>query len=177
MVLLLISFTSIDVDEGKASGIIITDLSTIKENEKQLKSKNEELLNAHRSLATLNNELERRVEIRTRELLASRERFKFLADNIPVIVWTANPDGELDYFNRKWYSYSGMPNQKDLDKAFEKVVHPDDIKETLEAWHQSLITGIEYTGEYRLLRASDDIYRWHSVNGFPLKNDEGEIIK
>lgn len=172
-----ISFTSIDVDEGKASGLIITDLSTLKENEKQLKSKNEELLDAHRSLAALNNELEERVAVRTRELLASRERFKFLADNIPIIVWTANPNGEYDYFNRKWYSYSALPNEEDLYKAFEKVIHPDDLIETLDAWNKSVTTGVEYNGEYRLLRASDNIYRWHSVNSFPLKNEEGAIIK
>ena len=88
-----LSVTSLQLDEGEALSIILTDLTAQKENEKQLNLKNEQLDQARLKVARMNEELEDIVKVRTRDLLVSREYFKFLADNIPVIVWTTLASG------------------------------------------------------------------------------------
>ncbi len=174
---ILISLTTIEIDEGTALGIIVTNLTELKETEKQIKLQNEELVSARTLLEQLNNELEQRIVERTRELSVSREHFKFLADNIPVIVWTAKPSGEVDYFNTKWYTYTAMHADESIEAAWQKFVHPEDLPGGYKAWKESLVTGQEFNYEDRLLRASDKEYRWHSVCAFPFKNDKGEIVK
>src|SRR5690606_37235339 len=82
----LLSLTSLELDEGIALSVIITDLTDQKNIEKELRENNKLLEAAKAFTEQLNNELESRVHERTRELLTSREHFKFLADTIPVIV-------------------------------------------------------------------------------------------
>jgi two-component system CheB/CheR fusion protein len=91
----LLSVTSLELDEGIALSIILTDLTIQKENEKQLQLKNQQLEEAKLAAYKMNEELESIVEERTKDLLMSREYFKFLADNIPVIIWTSTIDGNL----------------------------------------------------------------------------------
>ena len=173
---ILISLVTLELDEGTALSITLTDLSSQKEIEKQLKLKNEQLLQAHNSLEQLNNELETRVAKRTRELAESREHFKFLAENIPVIVWTSKPNGDRDYYNRKWYEYTAMTFEETKGLGWQKAIHPDDREGIVAAWTEAIKTEKDYYVEYRLLRASDQTYRWHSGSGLPFKNDIGETI-
>ena len=171
----LISLTVIEIDDGAALSIIITDLTHQKETERQLKLKNDELLLAQSSLEQLNNELEYRVQERTAELSLSREHFKFLADNLPVIVYTAKPDGDLDYFNKKWYVYTGMTVKESLEQQWQKVLHKDDYDRSLKSWANSVKTGCEFNIECRFLRDSDKMWRWHVSTALPFKNNDGKI--
>ena len=171
----LISLATLELDEGEALSIIVTDLTRQKENERELRAKNRELEIAHDKLTRLNDELEERVEERTRELLQSREHFKFLADHIPIIVWTARPTGEVDYYNKKWYEYTGTVYEEAKDWGWEKVVHPDDIAPSIAAWKESLRTGKELNIEIRFLRNSDKKYRYHSGIAVPYKNKKGQV--
>lgn len=171
----LLSLATLELDEGEALSIIVTDLTRQKENELELRAKNRELEVAHDKLTRLNDELEERVEERTRELLQSREHFKFLADHIPIIVWTAKPTGELDYYNKKWYEYTGTVYEEVKNWGWEKVVHPDDIAPSLAAWEESLSTGKELNIEIRFLRSSDKKYRYHSGIAVPYKNKKGQV--
>ncbi|KAA9039083.1 PAS domain S-box protein [Ginsengibacter hankyongi] len=171
----LISLTVIEIDDGTALSIIVTDLTHQKETERQLKLKNDELLLAQSSLEQLNNELEYRVQERTTELSLSREHFKFLADNLPVIVYTAKPGGEIDYFNKKWYVYTGMTIKESLEQQWQKVLHKDDYDRVLKSWTNSIKTGCDFNIECRFLRASDNLWRWHVSTALPFKNSEGKI--
>lgn len=173
----LLSLATLELDEGTALSIIVTDLSAQKQTERQLKSKNEELMQAHNSLEQLYAELEDRVEERTRELSISREHFKFLADHIPVIVWTARPNGEVDYFNKRWFDYTGNSLKESLGAAWTKAIHNDDLDDALKTMNESLAAGKDFKIEYRFLRAADETYRWHSSMAVPFKNDDGEIIE
>ena len=85
----------------------------------------------------MNEELEDIVEERTKDLLVSREYFKFLADNIPVIIWTADPEGKLDYVNRRWVEYTGFDVEESKTKQRE-LVHPDDLEKSLCRMEKSL---------------------------------------
>src|SRR6185312_12407592 len=171
----LISLTTLELDEGTALSLILTDLTSQKNIEKQLREKNEQLEAAKLFTEKLNNELELRVKERTNELLASREHFKFLADTIPVIVWTAKPDGDFDYFNRQWYDYTGLTFEESKGNGWQSVLHPDDLQNVVNEWNRCVLSGQPFKFEERK-RNTQGKYFSHISNALPFKNSEGEII-
>lgn len=119
---------------------ILADLSAQKESKRQLKMKNTELKEAYKITAKLNSELEHIVKERTEELLISNQNFKSLADHIPAMVWTCLGNGEVNYYNKKWYEYSGKTFEKTRD--WKDVIHPDDFEYTLTAWNTAIKRGL-----------------------------------
>ncbi|MFB2818498.1 PAS domain S-box protein [Umezakia ovalisporum] len=103
--------------------------------------------------------------------------FRTLADTMPQIIWTARPDGWLDYYNQRWFDYTGMTWEQTQGWGWQPVLHPDDVQMCVDIWQQSVSTGKNYEVEYRFRRASDGQYRWHLGRAFPLRNHKGEIIK
>ncbi|MEO6905225.1 MAG: PAS domain-containing sensor histidine kinase [Ginsengibacter sp.] len=172
----LVSLTTLDLDEGTVLSLIFTDLTGQKKIEKQLREKNELLLSANAFAEKLNNELEQRVNERTKELSSSREYFKFLADTIPVIVWTALPNGNFDYFNTQWYNYTGLNFAQSVGKGWQSAEHPDDLPHVLREWNESLISGHPFKVEVRKKSANGD-YRWHIMNALPFTENNGNIIR
>jgi len=171
----LLSFTSLQLDEGEALSIVLTDLSAQKETEKELRQKNIQLEEARYALTKINEHLEELVHERTRELFLSREHFRFLADNIPVMVWTTRPDGTADYFNKQWYEYTGL-NFDQSKISPSTVLHPDDIEPMRRAWQEAMEQGKRFEGEYRIKRASDGVYRWHLGKGEAFRDEEGRVV-
>ena len=114
---------------------------------------------------------------RTAELVQSAHRYRFLADAMQQIVWTAKPDGNLDYYNKRWFDYTGMTKEQAKDWGWKPVLHPDDLQNCIERWTKAFTTARNYEVEYRLKRASDGVYRWHIGRAFPLRNQNGEIIQ
>ena len=110
------------------------------------------------------------------ETINDIQEYKFLADSIPQIVWTSNPDGSVDYYNRYWFDYTGISLEEFELKGWEPVLHPDDAEADLKAWNESLATGRSYERENRF-RRFDGVYRWHLGRALALKNDDGEIVK
>jgi two-component system CheB/CheR fusion protein len=172
----LLSVTSLELDDGAALSIILTDMRSQKENEQQLKSKNEQLEQARIEVAKMNQELEDTVRSRTKDLLVSREHFKFLADNIPVIVWTTDGNGQADYFNKQWYEYTGLDFERSRGSGAQQVLHPDDLIPTAKAWTEAITNQTSFQFEYRIKRASDGQFRWHLGKGEPFKDETGNLI-
>lgn len=172
----LVSATTLDLDEGTVLSLIFTDLTMQKETEKQLIEKNKQLENARQFAEELHDQLEQRVIERTDELLTSREYFKFLANNIPVIIWTAEPDGNYDYFNSQWYQYTGLTFDQSVGKGWHSAEHPDDLPRILNAWNHSLATGEPFNIEVRK-RAANGTYRFFVMKADPLKDNKGKIIR
>jgi len=170
----LLSATSLELDEGTALSIILTDLSLQKENEKQLELKNKQLEEARLVAYKMNEELEDIVQERTKDLLVSREYFKFLADNIPVIIWTADIDGKLDYVNRRWAEYTGFNVEESKTKR-DELIHTDDLERNITEWETALKEKRKYEGEFRLKRTIDGAYRWHYSQAIPFKDEHGNI--
>ena len=170
----LASLTTLELDEGTALSLILTDLTSQKNIEKQLREKNEQLEAANHFAEKLNNELELRVKERTNELLASREHFKFLADTIPVMVWTALPNGDFDYFNRRWLDYTGL-SFEESKAGVRSVVHPDDLPDLLKEWNRCLHSGEPFKFEMRM-RNAKGIYGSFISNALAFKNSDGKII-
>lgn len=109
-------------------------------------------------------------------LRASEERYRFLADSMPQIVWTTKPGGQISYYNRRWHEYTGLPEMEVPGTVWESVVHADDLPVLQEGWSSASASGQPYTWEYRLKRASDQAYRWHLGRSVPLRDAAGAII-
>lgn len=109
-----------------------------------------------------------------RELRSSERRYRALADAMPLVVWTADAQGNVTYFNQRWIEYTGMSLEESIGWGWEPVIHPQDIGKCLERWTTSVRTGQLYEIEYRFRRA-DGEYRWFLGRAVPVHNDEGVI--
>jgi PAS domain S-box-containing protein len=105
------------------------------------------------------------------------ERYNFLADTVPQIIWTARPDGGLDYYNKAWFDYTGLTLEQTRDWGWSVVLHPDDLQHAVDLWTHSFSTGENYEVEYRFKRASDGAYRWHLGRALPMRDELGEIVQ
>ncbi|MCC6587982.1 MAG: PAS domain S-box protein [Bryobacterales bacterium] len=110
-------------------------------------------------------------------LRASETRFRQLAEVGPQFVWINQPDGRIEYVNRRWVEYSGLEVEKTVNTAsFASVIHPEDGPAMLEAWSRSLATGETLECELRM-RGKDGTYRWYVTRSVALKDASGEIVK
>jgi PAS domain S-box-containing protein len=117
------------------------------------------------------------VQEKTEEALTEREQlYQAIAESIPQIVWTADPDGTVDYFNRRWFEYTGL-TELETYSGTKSAVHPEDYDPYIVQWKQAIETGQTYEMEYRFRRASDGMYRWHLGRGVPIHNSSGQVIK
>ncbi|MFW6245363.1 MAG: PAS domain-containing protein, partial [Fibrobacterota bacterium] len=107
----------------------------------------------------------------------SEAQFRQLADSMPQLVWMTRPDGYHEYFNRRWYDFTGTVEGETAGEMWARLLHPDDYQRTLEIWHHSLETGEPYSIEYRFRRASDGMYRWFIGRALPVRNSQGEITR
>jgi PAS domain S-box-containing protein len=110
------------------------------------------------------------------ELRASEANFRTLARAMPNHVWSAAPDGSLEWFNEQVYAYSGAA-PGNLDGAgWTNLVHPEDRAASEARWAAALASGETYEIEFRLRRA-DGTWRWHLARAVPLKNDAGQVVR
>ncbi|HWG96553.1 MAG TPA: PAS domain S-box protein [Nitrospira sp.] len=100
-----------------------------------------------------------------------------LIEAIPQQVWTARPDGTLDYVNRRVLEYFDVPAERLLDWGWQSVLHPDDLPACMTAWTVSLQTGEPYEIEFRLRQAGAGTYRWHLTRALPMRDETGRIVK
>ncbi|KAL7620854.1 hypothetical protein AAE478_009852 [Parahypoxylon ruwenzoriense] len=109
--------------------------------------------------------------------LADEERFKLICDTMPQMVWTTKPNGMHDFFNRRWYDYTGLSPDESVGHSWRSQFHPDDMSATLKRWECSLATGEPYATEYRC-RSKNGEWRWMLGRALPLKDKyTGEIEK
>ncbi|HEV7302295.1 MAG TPA: PAS domain S-box protein [Tepidisphaeraceae bacterium] len=111
-----------------------------------------------------------------RALLQSEANFRLLADAMPQIVWAAQPDGTLDYYNSRWFAYIGLPAHAIAHATWDRYVHPDDLPGTYHSWKRSLTTGDDYTVEFRVRGASGE-YRWFLARALPIRDADGTVVR
>lgn len=172
----LISCNKLDLDEGPALSLIVTDLTIQKHVEKRLKRQNELLETAQNQTRKLNDELEELVKERTDELLISREHFRLLANNIPQMTWTSLPNGDTNFYNQQWYDYTLLEDISTKELAWQAVIHPDDFEYTINKYNASLVSGEVFEVENRYKDGRNGSYRWHLNRAIPLRNEHNEII-
>lgn len=100
--------------------------------------------------------------------------FHALANTMPQIVWSTLPDGAHDYYNARWYEFTGVPEGSTDGEGWADLFHPDDQPNAWENWRHSLETGEPYEVEYRLRHHSGD-YHWMIGRAFPIFDAEGRI--
>ena len=110
-------------------------------------------------------------------LRRSEEHFRHLADAMPQIAWTARPDGYVDYYNRRWYEFTGAEEGKGGDESWLPILHPDDVQRCLDLWYRAVRTGELYEIEYRLIDRNTGRYRWHLGRALPVRDEQGQIVK
>jgi formate hydrogenlyase transcriptional activator len=101
---------------------------------------------------------------------------QLLTDSIPALIHTSRPDGYLDYFNRRWLEYVGVPLEEFEGWKWTGFIHPDDLAGIVERWHACLASGEVFEYEARVRRA-DGQYRWMSHSKIPLRDERGQIVK
>ncbi len=110
------------------------------------------------------------------ELRESESRYRDLAETLPQLVWTTQMDGKANYFNKRWYEYTGQQPEEALGSGWAEALHPDDRENALEVWQSSVRDVQLYQVEYRI-RQTDGNYRWFLARGLPIKNRQGQVLQ
>jgi PAS domain S-box-containing protein len=120
------------------------------------------------------------VVVLSRDITARREaeqRYRDLADAMPQIVFSARADGFTDYYNKRWYEFTGLDPRVGGDDSFVPILHPDDVERTLAAWHTAVETQPPYDIEYRFFDRATNRYRWHLGRALPVFDERGDVIR
>jgi len=110
------------------------------------------------------------------ELRTSESKYRHLVDTTPAFVHTALPNGELDFLNRGWVEYVGIPLTDLLGWGWTSQIHPEDVEAFVDRWLASVRSGEPFLAESRVRRA-DGEYCWFMHHKEPLRNELGEIVK
>ncbi len=94
-----------------------------------------------------------------KQLKESRENLRVLAETVPQLVWTTQPDGSVTYWNHQWYDYTSASPDQSLGQAWSRFLHPDDAQHTLTVWHQAIETGEAYEIAEQIVDANDTFLR------------------
>jgi len=109
-------------------------------------------------------------------LQESEAKFRTMTNAMPQMVWSTLPDGFHDYYNQRWYEFTGMPEGSTDGDAWNGIFHPDDQDRAWAVWRESLRTGDPYEIQYRLRHRSGE-YRWTLGRALPIHNEAGKIIR
>jgi PAS domain S-box-containing protein len=104
----------------------------------------------------------------------SAGRLRKMAEAMPQIVWSAGADGSVDYFNPRWFDFTGIAPDQDVDSDWSQVLHPDDAARTVAAWQRSVSTGEPYEVTHRV-RRRDGEYRWLLSRAVAARDARGTI--
>jgi PAS domain S-box-containing protein len=115
-------------------------------------------------------------QVRAQKTLRESEaRFRQLADAMPQIVFTAQPDGHVDYYNHRWYEYTGIRDATPAE-SWPKVLTEEWLARVEKRWRDALESGEPYEIECPL-RRHDGEYRWHLGRAVPIRDDNGRIVR
>ncbi len=111
---------------------------------------------------------------REEELRRSEQKFHAITNSVDQMIWSTRPDGFHDYFNDRWYAFTGVPHGSTDGAGWTGLFHPEDQIRTHEVWQQALRFGSSYQIEYRLRHVSGD-YRWMLGRAQAVRDTEGRI--
>ena len=104
----------------------------------------------------------------------SEQRRRFVMESMPQKVFSAKPNGEVDYFNPQWTAFTGLALEDILGWGWTKFIHPDDVDENVRVWQHSIDTGEPFIFEHRFRRA-DGEYRWHFSRAIAMRDATGKV--
>lgn len=112
-----------------------------------------------------------RTEVALRQ---SEERFRTVTATVPQLIWTATPDGQVDYMSDQWADYVGLEPQQLHGWHWQDVTHPEDLLNTIPAWQQCIQSGEPVEVKHRFRHRSGE-WRWQLVRGVPIKDEAGSV--
>ena len=108
---------------------------------------------------------------------SARRQLEELANAVPQMVWTARPDGYLDYYNDRWYEYTGQPRDARGNQSWKDVLFPEDVERCQDSWSAAVHSGNRYEAQFRLKEQKTGRYRWHLGRALPVKEASGGIVR
>ncbi len=127
-------------------------------------------------LLQFNSSLRSAVQKKTRELRRSEASLRQLADSMPQLVWAADAEGMVDYYNERYREFSGFRRNEDGSWEWTPVLHPDDAEKTVDAWISAHESGRTYEIEHRVQR-TDGTYAWYLSRAQPIRDEGGNIVR
>ena len=109
-------------------------------------------------------------------LRESEERYRALAEFLPVLVFTATREGQRDFVNQRWCDYTGLDTAEGVGRKWLSTVHPDDREAVERKWDEAVASGTVFEAQYRV-RGKDGSYRWFLSRSVPLRDARGRIRK
>ncbi len=134
----------------------------------------------------------------TEALLASEEQLRIIADAMPQIVWTANSSGIIDFWNHRWFEYTGLTVQQSLQGGWRLLIHSEDLAAYDQKWNEAVGSAEPFEMRFRLKRAlglklrrkgplgkpeaatikeGRRDYLWHLCRAVPVKDAQGEVVR
>ena len=117
-----------------------------------------------------------KLQERERQLYESEAKFYAIANSVDQMIWSTLPDGFHDYYNDRWYEFTGVPEGSTDGEAWNGMFHPDDQAYAWQKWSHCLKTGEPYEIEYRLRHRSGE-YRWVLGRAQPVLDKDGTILR
>ena len=102
-------------------------------------------------------------------------RFRIIADNAPVLIWTAGLDNRCEFFNKVWLQFTGRSMEQEVGNGWAECVHSEDLQYCLNTYQAAFDAQQEFTMEYRL-RRFDGEYRWLLDKGVPRYDEQGVFL-
>ncbi|HEY8382513.1 MAG TPA: PAS domain S-box protein [Microvirga sp.] len=109
-------------------------------------------------------------------LRESEARFRAITNSVDQMIWSTRPDGFHDYYNQRWYDYTGVPEGSTDGEGWNDMFHPADQERAWGVWQRCLETGEPYHIEYRLRHRSGQ-YRWVLGRAQPVRDEAGRIVR
>jgi PAS domain S-box-containing protein len=106
----------------------------------------------------------------------SGTKLRTIVDAIPAFVWSAEPNGNLNFINQRWCHYSGVTTEAALGAEWRDLLHPEDYARQLRYW-EDLVRGGQ-AGEFEArLRRFDGVFRWFRIQAVPQRDDAGRVLR
>lgn len=121
-------------------------------------------------------DLEALQKINAQELIRLKDEFATLADNISQLAWMADASGNIFWYNKRWYEYTGTTFEEMQGWGWEKVHDPTQLKRVVDSWTRSLKTGAAWEDTFPL-KGRDGTFRWFLSRAMPIKDEAGKIIR
>jgi PAS domain S-box-containing protein len=111
------------------------------------------------------------------KLRSSELHLRRMTETIPEMLWSATPEGAIDYCNNRVLDYTGFPAEELMGDGWIKLLHPDHAAQAVRLWMSCVATGAPYRVEVRAWRFADRGYRWCVMSALPLLDQQGRIVK
>jgi len=107
---------------------------------------------------------------------SSEAQLRDLVNNLPELAWDARPDGHIEFYNQRWYAYTGMTFAQMEGWGWTQVHDPAVLPAVIERWQAALASGTPFVMEFPMRRA-DGVFRWFLTRAIPLRDPQGQIVR